>query len=160
MPIIFGWGKQTISQVGIVFKNLCGNCHNEEYWVLKKTTKWFTLFFIPIIPYSTEYFLSCPICTYGITLDGVQIEQLRPIAEANQALIEGEIDEKEHQSRLHRLQSGSSERVDAHVVESEVLEAPKSSTGGNDEPFYCTQCGIQVTKDIKFCGNCGSEIIS
>ena len=55
--IIFGWNFQTIKQIGFVFKKVCEHCNNEEYWVLTRTITWFTLFFIPVIPYSFKFFL-------------------------------------------------------------------------------------------------------
>src|SRR3990167_6580332 len=97
--IIFGWGHQTIKNFGPTFKNHCSHCNNEEYWTLTRHTTWFTLFFIPIIPYSVKYFLSCPICQYGITLDNKQVEQIKPIAEANQLLIDGKITEVEYKNK-------------------------------------------------------------
>jgi len=54
--IIFGWGHQTIKNIGPTFKNHCSHCNNEDYWTLTKYTTWFTLFFIPVIPYSIKYF--------------------------------------------------------------------------------------------------------
>lgn len=148
---IFGWGHQTIKQIGAVFKNLCSHCHNEEYWILTRITTWFTFFFIPVIPYSVRYFLSCPICKYGLTLDDKQIGELKPIAETNQLLVDGQITQDEYQFRMKRLNDPSLQRVEAKVVE------PNTLGGNNKGPIYCAKCGNQVTKEIKFCGNCGNK---
>lgn len=156
--IIFGWGKQTIKQIGITFKNLCNHCHNEEYWILTRITTWFTLFFIPVIPYSIKYFLSCPVCQYGLTLDSTQTEQIKPLAEVNQLLVDGKITEAEYQSRMQQLRGGATEQIEAKAVEPENLEAPKALAGGDEKLTYCAQCGTQITKEIKFCGSCGTKI--
>ncbi len=154
MPIIFGWGRQTVKQIGIVFKNLCSHCKNEDHWVLTRITKWFTLFFIPVIPYSIKYFLSCPICQYGLVLDDGQVERIRPLAEANQLLIDSKITQEEHQARLQQLNNTSADHIETEVVESNALPI------SNEKLSYCTECGTKVTREVKFCENCGTKAIS
>jgi zinc-ribbon family len=147
--IIFGWGHQTAKNFGPTFKNHCSHCNNEEYWVLTRIMTWFTLFFIPVFPYSIKYFLSCPICQYGVTLDTKQSEQIKPIAEANQLLIDGKITEAEYKIQINRLGSGASAQVWVEAVEQKVLSS------GNEDVGFCAECGMKVTKAITFCGNCG-----
>ena len=146
--IIFGWGHQTTKNFGPTFKNHCSHCNNEEYWILNRIMTWFTLFFIPVFPYSIKYFLSCPICQYGLTLDSKQIEQIKPIAEANQLLIDGKITEAEYKVQMSQLDSGSPTLIEAKTIE------PKALSGGNENISFCSECGTEVTKEIKFCGNC------
>jgi len=154
--IIFGWGRQTIKQIGVVFKNLCSHCNNEEYWILTRIMTWFTLFFVPVFPYSIKYFLSCPICKFGLTLDQQQTQQLKPIAETNQLLVEGKITEADYQARINQLHSGSPTPVEVTIKETEV----KALSDGNAEISYCVDCGNKVTKELKFCGNCGTQVTS
>ncbi len=149
--VIFGWGRQTIRQIGVLFKQLCNHCHNEEYWILTKITTWFTLFFIPVFPYSVKYFLSCPVCKYGLTLDQKEIELFKPIAETNQLLVEGKITQEEYQARITQLHNGSPDRVQVEAAETRAL------TGGGANFSYCANCGTTVTKELKFCGNCGTK---
>lgn len=59
MFIIFGWGFVTKSQKGF-FPIGCSKC--KVFLQVVKVTKWFTLFFIPVIPYSRELFLYCEKC--------------------------------------------------------------------------------------------------
>ena len=72
MFFIFGWGRQLKKKFGPVFKKMCSHCHNEDYWIFLRISTWFTLFFIPVIPYSWKYFLACPICEYGVYLKPAQ----------------------------------------------------------------------------------------
>jgi len=153
MPIIFGWGRQTVKQIGVVFKNLCNNCHNEEYWILTKITTWFSLFFIPLIPYSTKYFLSCPVCKYGLNLDQKQINELVPLAETNQLLLDGKITKEEYDIKIAQIHGNAPNRIEAAMVETKKLQSDKTTLS------YCAQCGIKIVDDIKFCGNCGTKII-
>lgn len=76
MFIIFGWGKRTLKNHGSVSKYHCDHCRNEESWNLCTSTTWFTLFFIPIIPYSVEHYLLCPVCSYGVNLDKSKFDNL------------------------------------------------------------------------------------
>lgn len=146
--IIFGWGRQTIKQIGVVFKQLCGHCNNEEYWVLTRMMTWFTLFFIPVFPYKIEYFLSCPICKYGFTLNHDQVNEIKPLAEANQLLIDKKISEQEYQQKIHFLNSESSDPVEV-----------KNNKVDNQKFNYCGKCGSSLAKESKFCGNCGVSIL-
>jgi len=74
----------------------CQHCGNEQPWYLARVSTWFTLFFIPVFPYSVKRLYICPICQshYEITPD--QYEAMRPIAEANQRLQEGKITNQQH----------------------------------------------------------------
>ena len=148
--IIFGWNFQTRKQIGVFFKQVCGHCNNEEYWVLTRTITWFTLFFIPLIPYSIKYFLSCPICQYGLTLDQKQINEIKPIAEVNQQLVDGKITQEEYQVKIQQLNSGSAIPIQAKVAEVKTL------SGSDSDLSYCSNCGTGITKELKFCGNCGN----
>ena len=155
--IIFGWGRQTIKQIGVAFKNLCNHCHNEDYWILTRIMTWFTLFFIPVFPYSIKYFLSCPICKYGLVLGQKQIDQIKPLAEINQLLIDGKITNEEHQMRLNQLSTGNKPDIeDNQKLEParEVIEEKVEQT----EISYCGKCGTKLDKDSKFCSKCGVKI--
>lgn len=69
MFIMFGWGKVTTKEVGSAGKVRCGRCGNVREWPYKKYTTWFTLFFIPIIPYKNILVKECPICKGAIVVD-------------------------------------------------------------------------------------------
>jgi zinc-ribbon family len=61
--IIFGWGGGKPKDLGPALPNKCARCGREEFARYFTVTKWFSLFFIPLIPYSTKHFLVCPTCT-------------------------------------------------------------------------------------------------
>lgn len=147
MFFVFGWGRQTRKNFGIVSKLKCDHCGNDDYWKLLRLTEWFTLFFIPVIPYSSEKYLLCPICEYGIKLDDAKFNELRPIAEANQLLIKGEITETDHAKILGGI---SSEEVEANK-ETEIIPADSYS-------IFCHSCGKGINNNAKFCKFCGVKI--
>lgn len=65
MFIIFGWGKVTSKTHGWTEAEYCEYCRNTPRHVLVEKRTWFTLFFIPIIPYEHKHLCLCPICHSG-----------------------------------------------------------------------------------------------
>ena len=66
MFILFGFGKRTVKYLGSAGIQVCPNCGNQREWSHLRIRTWFTLFFIPIIPYSTRTVALCPVCNYGV----------------------------------------------------------------------------------------------
>ncbi len=62
MLLLFGFGKKTVKDYGAKEVIHCKRCNNAKQWQYKKTRTWFTLFFVPMIPYQTTYARVCPIC--------------------------------------------------------------------------------------------------
>ncbi|MCA9792163.1 MAG: zinc-ribbon domain-containing protein [Candidatus Eremiobacteraeota bacterium] len=83
--IIIGWGHQKLKRLGPVQKLLCPNCRNEDFWELRQIGTWFTFFFIPIFPYSSQSYLCCPICGASRQVEGSELESCRAQAEQNMA---------------------------------------------------------------------------
>ena len=84
MFFIFGFGKQTIKTTWSNNDRTCPRCNNTKKWPYKKITYWFTLFFIPIIPYKVVYLTVCPICGYyeeisAQTFENGHIETVDPV---------------------------------------------------------------------------------
>jgi len=63
MFFIFGFGYTTTYDYEIKTETQCRKCGNYVRLHLTKITKWFTLFFIPLIPYDKKYFICCPACS-------------------------------------------------------------------------------------------------
>src|SRR5699024_11803132 len=55
MFFIFGFGHQKRKNYGTTGQINCPNCNNEVAWKLEKVSHWFTLFFLPVFPYKTNY---------------------------------------------------------------------------------------------------------
>ncbi len=75
--ILFGWGhisrKVLCSFLG---KTQCSHCGNTVEFYAVRFRKWFTLFFIPVIPYNDAYWILCPICSYGKELAKTELVSL------------------------------------------------------------------------------------
>lgn len=61
------WGsKGFIENLGTTGINCsCSNCQNDVTLEAKRIGRKFTLFWIPLFPTSSKYYLLCPICQYG-----------------------------------------------------------------------------------------------
>ncbi len=79
MIVLFGFGKTTKRNFGSLPDKKCKFCsENNEYELLRITT-WFTLFFIPIIPYRFKYYLVCSNCDRGFEITRDQFNSIRLI---------------------------------------------------------------------------------
>jgi hypothetical protein len=70
--IIWGWGKVTKKVIGRLMVRQCSHCNSVTAWELCLVRTWFTLFFIPIIPYSKKYCVVCSNCGSYIALNKEQ----------------------------------------------------------------------------------------
>lgn len=82
MFIIWGF-RETEKELGNVDYLHCNTCNNDSIWRLKKITSWFTLFFIPLIPYHRKYHVYCPVCHWAAK---VPSEEAKRIMEKNKAI--------------------------------------------------------------------------
>lgn len=83
MFIIWGFGRTTTKRYGFAQPSGCERCGNAVQMELLKITTWFTLFFIPIIPYSTKHCLVCPICREAKYLTKDEFMQLVSTADSS-----------------------------------------------------------------------------
>ena len=103
MFFIFGWNKPIFKSFGAVQQHQCSNCHNSEFWQLKKISRYFTLFFIPVFPHDNDYWYYCPVCNHGINIDLKTYHFYKSIAEINTSFLEHKIDESERQKQLNSI---------------------------------------------------------
>ena len=74
MFILFG-SKQTKKELALGRELLCPRCNNVSRWPVVQYTTWFSLFFVPVIPFRNQYFEMCPICKAGKKLTRQQAER-------------------------------------------------------------------------------------
>jgi hypothetical protein len=60
MIILFGL-RRIASRLGMTFM-MCGHCQTPSAHPVTRVRRWFTLFFIPIIPLGTKYGVTCTMC--------------------------------------------------------------------------------------------------
>lgn len=62
MFVIFSLADRKTKQLGNTGMMDCPRCGNTTAWTIRQEKTYFSLFFIPLIPYRTEFLLSCPVC--------------------------------------------------------------------------------------------------
>jgi zinc-ribbon family len=60
MIILFGF-RRRVARLGTIFM-MCGLCHSPAAQALTRARRYFTVFFIPVIPLGTKYALTCTMC--------------------------------------------------------------------------------------------------
>jgi hypothetical protein len=70
MIILFGFRRKS-SRLATIFV-MCARCHTPAAHALTRARRYFTLFFIPVIPLGTKYFTTCTMCGHvtQITKEG------------------------------------------------------------------------------------------
>ena len=76
MFFIFGFGDKQNKHHQVSKTEHCYHCNNTSRWIATKTSDHFSLFFLPLFPYKTNYFYHCPICNHGREITDEQFEQL------------------------------------------------------------------------------------
>lgn len=77
MIFIFSFGKTTKKNFGSLQDKKCKFCQDNNEYELLRIITWFTLFFIPIIPYKFKYYLVCPNCERGFEITKEQFDTIR-----------------------------------------------------------------------------------
>jgi len=139
MLVIFGWGFTTTHVFGAVFPMLCPNCHNEQFWVLRRIRRWFTFFFIPIFPYESSHALMCPICGVGREMNGVELKRAKLFAETNVAYQAGTLHEEAYEARLEAIAEASDGQVNKGLAV--VASTPISPSVTAEPPLAQVQQG-------------------
>lgn len=81
MRMFIIWGFRDLDkELGNVGYLHCNRCNNDSNWRLMKRTSWFTLFFIPVIPFRRVYYVYCPVCRWSTK---VPKEEAKRIMEKN-----------------------------------------------------------------------------
>jgi len=146
MFFIFGWGGGTTQDLGPTTPVHCANCHNHTDWHLVKQQKWFTLFFLRILPYESRHYLLCPICSHGVMLEGDGIERAK---------------------RLNAAVAGQIAGTDA---EPDLLALPGPGTAANTAPTpdspreaplsTCPDCGFESFNTLAtHCPDCQRRLV-
>ena len=64
---VFGYSQRTY---------YCKTCNVITKYKIFRRTIWFTIFFIPMIPASREYYMACPMCNWGRQIKKAEVQEL------------------------------------------------------------------------------------
>lgn len=110
--IVWGWGRQTTRNYGPALPLACPNCRNSGFWRLERRATWFTLFFVPAIPYKWKHVLLCETCSHGIELRGEQINRAQSLTKLTAAYLANTLSDRcaHRASSAFRRESRTRER--------------------------------------------------
>jgi hypothetical protein len=135
--IIWGWGRRTIKQHGSALHQRCPNCGNSGWFQWMTVRRWFTLFFIPLIPYSRRDLLICPVCSRGLELDKARRQQVQQMAAATAELQGGTLDQTAYQARIAQISAGNG----ATTPPAALPQPPTATAAGGPLPVVSAGLG-------------------
>lgn len=103
MVVIFGFGPGKGNDQGEVAPTVCPNCHNQVFLHHVRSKKTVRLYFVPVLPYGTDDYLVCPICSRGLQISGPQVPEVRSMAQATASLRAGRLTETAYGDRVEQF---------------------------------------------------------
>jgi len=91
MVVIFGFGPGKQEDLGAAVQVVCPNCNNQVVLHHVRSKKTVRLYFVPVVPYGTDDYLVCPICSRGMQLSRTQVPHLASIKRATASFRAGRL---------------------------------------------------------------------
>jgi hypothetical protein len=101
--VIFGFGPGKQEDQGEVAPAVCPNCHNQVFLHHVRSKKRFSLYFVPVVPYGTDDYLVCPICSRGLQLSNTQLPYVRSMSGATASFRTGRLAEAPYMAQVERF---------------------------------------------------------
>jgi Short C-terminal domain len=101
--VIFGWGPDKQEDLGEVAPGVCPNCHNQVFFHHVRSKKSVRLYFVPVVPYGTDEYMVCPICSRGLQLSGTQLPPVRSMSSATASFRRGRLAEAPYMAQVERF---------------------------------------------------------
>jgi hypothetical protein len=104
MVVIFGFGDDA-TDFGPAAPSTCPKCHNIVYLHHVRSERKFSLYFVPLVPISSNEYLVCPICKNALPLAPEQIGTVRHMHGATNAYRQHRLDPNTYQVEVERFWS-------------------------------------------------------
>jgi zinc-ribbon family/Short C-terminal domain len=101
--VIFGFGPGKQEDQGEVAPAVCPNCHNQVFLHHVRSKKRFSLYFVPVVPYGTDDYLVCPVCSRGLQLSSAQLPYIRSMSGATASFRTGRLAEAPYMAQVERF---------------------------------------------------------
>ena len=103
MVVIFGFGAGKGEDQGEVVACVCPNCHNQVFLHHVRSKKSVRLYFVPVVPYGTDDYLVCPVCSRGMQLSHPQLAHVRTMSQTTAAFRAGRYPEAQYLAQAERF---------------------------------------------------------
>jgi hypothetical protein len=103
MVVIFGFGPGSPEDQGEVAPCVCPNCHNQVFLHHVRSKKSVRLYFVPVVPYGTDDYLVCPVCSRGLQVSGAQLSRVRSMSSATASFRVGRLSQAGYMAQAERF---------------------------------------------------------
>ncbi|HEX3388232.1 MAG TPA: hypothetical protein VHT94_04260 [Streptosporangiaceae bacterium] len=103
MVVFFGFGPDKQEDLGEVAPTVCPNCHNQVFLHHVQSKKSVRLYFVPVMPYGTDDYLVCPICSRGLQVGKAQLPHVRSMSRAAASFRAGRLTEAQFLAQVERF---------------------------------------------------------
>src|SRR5215475_15403365 len=103
MVVIFGFGAGSPEDQGEVAPCVCPNCHNQVFLHYIRSKKSVRLYFVPVVPYGTNNYLVCPVCSRGLQVSDAQLRHVRSMSSATASFRAGRLSQVQYMAQAERF---------------------------------------------------------
>jgi hypothetical protein len=103
MVVIFGFGPGSPEDQGEVAPCACPNCHNQVFLHHVRSKKSVRLYFVPVVPYGSDDYLVCPVCSRGLQVSRAQLPRVRSMSAATASLRAGRLSPAGYAAQAERF---------------------------------------------------------
>ena len=103
MVVVFGFGPGSPEDQGEVAPCVCPNCHNQVILHHVRSKKSVRLYFVPVVPYGTDDYLVCPVCSRGLQLSRPQLPHVRSMSSTTASFRAGRISQAGYMAQAERF---------------------------------------------------------
>ena len=124
MVVIFGFGPGKQEDLGEAVQVVCPNCHNQVMLHHVRSKKTVRLYFVPVVPYGTDDYLVCPVCSRGMQLSQAQVPHVTSVKRATGAFRAGRLSEADYAAQADRFWRAMGVHVTGQPVAGNPVAAP------------------------------------
>jgi zinc-ribbon family/Short C-terminal domain len=103
MVVVFGFGPGNPEDLGEVAPCVCPNCHNQVFLHHVRSKKSVRLYFVPVVPYGTDDYLACPVCSRGLQISSAQLRYTRSMSGATASFRAGRLTQARYVAQAERF---------------------------------------------------------
>ena len=103
MVVIFGFGAGSPEDQGEVAPCVCPNCHNQVFLHHVRSKKSVSLYFVPVVPYGTDNYLVCPVCSRGLQVSNAQLGHVRSMSGMTASFRAGRIPQAQYMAQAEQF---------------------------------------------------------
>jgi hypothetical protein len=103
MVLIFGFGPGSPEDQGEVAPCVCPNCHNQVFLHHVRSKKSVRLYFVPVVPYGTDDYLVCPVCSRGLQVSDAQLRHVRSMSGVTASFRAGRVPQARYTAQVEQF---------------------------------------------------------